>query len=51
MNIKKIDEIFFNDLVSKNICHIETETFDDEEQGAKNEYYVYWCNTNSFMGN
>jgi len=48
---KKIDEIFFNDLVSKNICHIETETFDDEEQGAKNEYYVYWCNSNSFMGN
>lgn len=48
---KKIDEIFFNGLISKNICHIETETFDDEELGTNEEYYVYWCNTNSFMGN
>ena len=48
---KKIDEIYFNDLIQKNICHIATETFDDEEQGTKEEYYVYWCNTNSFIGN
>ena len=48
---KKIDEIFFNDLINQKICHIETETFDDEEQGTKDEYYIYWCNTNSFMGN
>ena len=48
---KKIDEIFFNDLINKKICHIDTETFNDEEQGTKEEYYIYWCNTNSFMGN
>ena len=48
---KKIDDIFFNDLIGKKICHIETETFEDEEQGAKDEYYVYWCSTSSFMGN
>jgi len=47
----KMDEKYFKDLMDKKICHIETETFTDEEQGTNEEYYIYWCNTNTFIVN
>ena len=52
MNIKKkIDELVFNDLISKKICYCETKTFHDEEKNTNDEYYIYYCNKNEFMGN
>jgi hypothetical protein len=48
---KQIDEIIFNELIEKKICFCETNIFYDEEKGSKDEYYIYYCNKNSFMGN
>ena len=48
---KKIDELVFNDLISKKICYCETKTFHDEEKNTNDEYYIYYCNKNEFMGN
>jgi len=47
----EIDKLIFNDLIEKNICFCETNKFYDEEKGTQDEYYIYYCNKNSFMGN
>ena len=48
---KIIDELIFNDLINLKICFCETNKFHDEEKGTNNEYYIYYCNKNYFMGN
>ena len=48
---KVIDELIFNDLINLKICFCETNKFHDEEKGTNNEYYIYYCNKDSFMGN
>ena len=48
---KKIDELVFNDLIEKKICYREINRFKDEEKNTNDEYYIYYCNLNSFEGN
>ena len=48
---KKIDELVFNDLIEKDICHREINSFYNEEKNTNDEYYIYYCNLNSFKGN
>ena len=47
----KIDELVFNDLIEKEICYREINSFYDEEKNTNDEYYIYYCNLNSFEGN
>ena len=47
---KKIDESFFSELVKNEICHIDTQTFKDEEQNTQDEYYIYYCSQSKFVG-
>ena len=47
----KIDELVFNELIEKKICFCEVKTFIDEEKQTKDEYYIYYCNKDAFMGN
>lgn len=44
----KIDEIFFNDLISNKICFSEIREFDDIENNAKGSYYIYYCDDYKF---
>ena len=48
---KKIDDLIFNDLISKKICSREETTFKDIEKGTNEIYYVYYCSSSDFMGN
>lgn len=48
---KKIDELVFDDLISQKICYREISTFNNDEKNTKDEYYIYYCNKGSFMGN
>ena len=48
---KKIDELVFNDLISNGICFRETRNYYDEEKKTNDDYYIYYCNLNSFEGN
>ena len=47
----KIDELIFNNLIKEKICFRNTSVFNDYEKGTKDEYYIYYCNSDSFMGN
>ena len=47
----KIDELIFNDLIKEKICFLEKNIFKDYEKNIKDEYYIYYCNYDSFMGN
>ena len=47
----KIDELFFNDLIKNKTCFSEINTFKDVEKKTNDEYYIYYCNKNNFMGN
>ena len=47
----KIDELVFNDLIEKGICFRELKNFYDEEKKTNDEYYIYYCNLNTFKGN
>ena len=46
----KIDELVFNNLINEKICFREVNTFIDNENGNKDDYYIYYCNLNYFMG-
>ena len=48
---KKIDEIVFDDLISKGVCNRELKRFKDEEKSTNDEYYIYYCNEDKFIGN
>ena len=48
---QKIEELVFNDLIEKKICFRELRTFHDEKKGTDDEYFIYYCNLNSFRGN
>ena len=48
---KKIDEIIFNDLINKGICFSEVASFADSEKKTNENYYIYYCNKNSFIEN
>lgn len=47
---KKIDDSFFSELIQNEICHIDTQTFKDEEQNTQEEYYIYYCSHSKFVG-
>jgi len=47
---KKIDELFFSELVQNEICHIDTQTFKDEELNTQEDYYIYYCSQSKFVG-
>ena len=46
----KIDELVFNDLISKRICFRE-EVNNKDEKGVNDIYYVYYCDKTQFMRN
>ena len=48
---KKIDELVFNDLINEKICHREINKFYDYEKETNEEYFIYYCNKDSFMKN
>ena len=48
---RKLDEIVFNDLIEKKICFVEEASFNDVEKRTNDIYYVYYCNSNNFIGN
>ena len=48
---KKIDELVFNDLINEKICHREINKFYDYEKETNDEYFIYYCNKDSFMKN
>ncbi len=49
---KKIDELFFDDLIdTKKVCKREVSVFSEAGKNEKDEYYVYYCDRNDFMGN
>lgn len=48
---RKLDEIVFNDLIAKKICSVEEANFNEVEKGTNEIYYVYYCNSNYFIGN
>ena len=43
---QKIDELAFNDLISKGICFSEEASFSESQI-----YIIYYCNKNNFIGN
>ena len=48
---RKLDEIAFNDLINKKICFREEASFNNVEKKTNEIYYVYYCNSNNFIGN
>jgi hypothetical protein len=48
---RKLDEIAFNDLIDKKICFREEASFNNVEKKTNEIYYVYYCNSNNFIGN
>jgi hypothetical protein len=47
---QKLDELYFDELISKKICLREVTTFTDTEKNTKDEYYIYYCDRAEFMG-
>ena len=47
----KIDELVFNDLISKGICFREETNYIDTEKEINDTYYTYYCDRKKFYGN
>ena len=46
---KKIDELVFNNLINEKICYREINKLHDYEKETNDEYFIYYCNKQSFM--